>query len=145
MPCAPDMQGLNHRTTREVPWYPLKYRVSFPPCPQTPFPYLLPPDTGPHASQLSPSIHFSTYSSLSQYTTFTHLKYSPLLQLLFSHSVVCDSLRPHGLQYTRPPCPSPGHTQTHVHRVGDAIQSSHPLSSPSPPALNLSQHQSLFQ
>ena len=35
--------------------------------------------------------------------------------------------------------------QTHVHRVGDAIQSSHPLSSPSPPALNLSQHQGLFQ
>ena len=36
-------------------------------------------------------------------------------------------------------------TQTHVHRVGDAIQPSHPLPSPSPPALNLSQHQSLFQ
>ena len=36
-------------------------------------------------------------------------------------------------------------TQTHVHRVGDAIQPSHPLSSPSPPASNPSQHQSLFQ
>ena len=36
-------------------------------------------------------------------------------------------------------------TQTHVHRVGDAIQPSHPLSSPSPPAPNTSQHQSLFQ
>ena len=36
-------------------------------------------------------------------------------------------------------------TQTHVHRVGDGIQPSHPLSSPSPPALNPSQHQSLFQ
>ena len=36
-------------------------------------------------------------------------------------------------------------TQTHVHRVGDAIQPSHPLSSPSPPAPNPSQHQSLFQ
>ena len=35
--------------------------------------------------------------------------------------------------------------QTHVHRVGDAIQPSHPLLSPSPPAFNLSQHQSLFQ
>ena len=35
--------------------------------------------------------------------------------------------------------------QTHVHRVGDAIQPSHPLSSPSPPAPNPSQHQSLFQ
>ena len=36
-------------------------------------------------------------------------------------------------------------TETHVHRVSDAIQPSHPLSSPSPPALNPSQHQSLFQ
>ena len=35
--------------------------------------------------------------------------------------------------------------QTHVHRVGDAVQPSHPLSSPSPPAFNLSQHQGLFQ
>ena len=39
----------------------------------------------------------------------------------------------------------PEFTQTHVHRVGDAIQPSHPLSSPSLPALNLSQHQGLFQ
>ena len=39
----------------------------------------------------------------------------------------------------------PEFTQTHVHRVGDAIQPSHPLSSPSPPAPNPSQHQSLFQ
>ena len=36
-------------------------------------------------------------------------------------------------------------TQTHVHRLGDAIQPSHPLLSPSPPAFNLSQHQGLFQ
>ena len=36
-------------------------------------------------------------------------------------------------------------TQTHVHPIGDAIQPSHPLSSPSPPALNLSQHQGLFK
>ena len=35
--------------------------------------------------------------------------------------------------------------QTHVHQVGDAIQPSHPLSSSSPPALNLSQHQGLFK
>ena len=39
----------------------------------------------------------------------------------------------------------PEFTQTHVHRVGDAIQPSHPLLSPFPPALNLSQHQSLFK
>ena len=36
-------------------------------------------------------------------------------------------------------------TQTYVHLVGDAIQPSHPVLSPSPPALNLSQHQGLFQ
>ena len=36
-------------------------------------------------------------------------------------------------------------TQTHVHRVSDATQPSHPLSSPSPPTPNPSQHQSLFQ
>ena len=35
--------------------------------------------------------------------------------------------------------------QTHVHQVGDVIQPSYPLSSPSPPAFNLSQHQGLFQ
>ena len=39
----------------------------------------------------------------------------------------------------------PEFTQTHVHRIGDAIQLSHPLSSPSPPAPNPSQHQGLFQ
>ena len=38
----------------------------------------------------------------------------------------------------------PEYTQSHVHWVGDAIQPSHPLSTPSPPALNLSQHQGLF-
>ena len=39
----------------------------------------------------------------------------------------------------------PEFTQTHAHQVGDAIQPSHPLSSPSPPAPNPSQHQDLFQ
>ena len=39
----------------------------------------------------------------------------------------------------------PEFTQTHVHRISDAIRPSHPLSSPSPPAPNPSQHQSLFQ
>ena len=39
----------------------------------------------------------------------------------------------------------PEFTQTHIHRGGDAIQPSHPLSSTSPPAPNPSQHQSLFQ
>ena len=39
----------------------------------------------------------------------------------------------------------PEHAQTHVHWVSDAIQPSHPLSSPSPPAFNLFQHHGLFQ
>ena len=39
----------------------------------------------------------------------------------------------------------PEHAQAHVHGVGNAIQPSHPLSSPSPPAFNLSQHQGLFK
>ena len=65
----------------------------------------------------------------------------------FSHSFVSDSLWPHGLQHARPPVHHklPKFTQTHVHWVGDAIQPSHPLLSPSPPAFNLSQHQDLFQ
>ena len=62
----------------------------------------------------------------------------------FSHSVMSDSLQPHELQHARPPWLLE-FPQTHVHRVGDAIQPSHPLSSPSPPAPNLSQHESLFQ
>ena len=67
--------------------------------------------------------------------------------LLFSPSVVSNSL---WKQESSIPGPPVLHyplefAQTHVHRVSDAIQPSHPLLSPSPPALNLSQHQSLFQ
>ena len=96
-------------------------------------------------------------SSHSSYLTMWQLQYSMWFQLKiltfvehsvqFSCSVVSDSLRPHESQHSRPPCPSPTpeFTQIHVHRVSDAIQPSHPLSSPFPPALNPSQHQSLFQ
>ena len=57
-----------------------------------------------------------------------------------------DSLRPHDRRMLGLPVHHhlPEFTQTHVHRVSDAIQPSHPLSSPSPPAHNPSQHQSLF-
>ena len=56
-------------------------------------------------------------------------------------------LQPHELQHTNfSVLPYLSElAQTHVHWVGDAIQPSHPLSSPSPPALNLLQHQGLFQ
>ena len=64
----------------------------------------------------------------------------------FSHSVMSDSLRPHESQHTGLPVHHqlPEFTQTHVHRVSDAIQPSHPLSSPSP-ALYLSQHHCLYK
>ena len=57
----------------------------------------------------------------------------------FSHSVVSDSLRPHEPQHARPTVyhQLPEFTQTHIRRVSDAIQASHPLSSPSPPAPTL--------
>ena len=65
----------------------------------------------------------------------------------FSHSVMSYSLQPHESQHARPPylSPLPEFTQTHAHRVSDTIQPSQPLSSPSPPAPDSSQHQSFFQ
>ena len=65
----------------------------------------------------------------------------------FSCSVVSNSL--HLIDCSRPGlpvhCPLLEFTQTYVHWVGDAIQPSHPLSSPSPPTFNLSQNQGLFK
>ena len=72
-------------------------------------------------------------------------------------SVQFDSLQPHGLYPTlcnpmdcsTPVFPVHHHllelAQTHVHQVGDAIQPSHPLLSPSPPACHRSEYQGLFQ
>ena len=72
---------------------------------------------------------------------------APSHSVQLSRSVVSSSLWAHELQHARPPCPSPApeSTQTHVRWLGDAIQPSHPLSSPSSPAFNLSQHQGLFK
>ena len=69
------------------------------------------------------------------------------LSVQLSHSVWSDSLWLHGLQNARLPClsPNPGTCSKSIHQVSDAIQWSHPLSSPSPPAFNFSQHQGLFQ
>ena len=70
-----------------------------------------------------------------------HLQLSSVTQ---SCPTLCDPMN-----YSAPGLPVhhqlPESTQTHVHWVSDAIQPSHPLSSPSPPALNLSQHQGLFK
>ena len=64
----------------------------------------------------------------------------PISLVQFSQSVVSDSLQPHELQHAIPVHHQLlEYTQTHIHRVGDAIQPSHPLSSPSPPASNPSQ------
>ena len=77
------------------------------------------------------------------------VNYFPIFQFQFSSvtqlcPTLCDLMD----------CSTPGFpvhhqllefSQTHAHSVGDAIQPSHPLSSPSPPALNLSQHQGLFK
>ena len=64
-----------------------------------------------------------------------------------SHSVVSNPLWP--MDRSTPGLPVHNQlqefTQTHIHWVGDAIQPSHPLSSPSPPAFNLSQHQAPFK
>ena len=67
-------------------------------------------------------------------------------KLLFSHSVVSDSLQPHGLQYTRLPYPLlfPGVCSNSYPLSPWCIQPSHPLSTPSFPALNLFQHQGFF-
>ena len=64
----------------------------------------------------------------------------------FSCLVVLDSVTP-WMQHARLPCPSPTPRtcSDYVHWVGNAIQPSHPLLSPSPPTFSLSQHQGLFQ
>ena len=77
-----------------------------------------------------------------------HSSPSSTNMLLSSRSVVSDSLRPHGLQHARSPCPSPtpgacSNSCPSTRWCHPTL--SHPLSSPSPPAFNLSQHQGLFQ
>ena len=72
---------------------------------------------------------------------FSSVQFTSVTQ---SGPTLCDTTN-----HSRPGLPAhhqlPEFTQTHVHWVGDAIQPSHPLSSPSPPAPNPSQHQNLFQ
>ena len=63
----------------------------------------------------------------------------------FSCSVVSDSLQPHELQYARLPCPSPTPRACSNSSIESVMPFNHLiLSSPSPPAFNLSQHQGLF-
>ena len=76
-------------------------------------------------------------------TTLTAIPW-PFSSVIQSCPTLCD---PMNCSTPGPPVHHqlPEFTQIHVHRVGDAIQASHPLLSPSPPAPNPSQHQSLFQ
>jgi len=100
------------------------------------------------------SITFSIHTTQLKLYTYTNISlYIYLHVCMLSHLSSIQSLSHVWLFVTpwaaacRLPCPSPtpGAYSTHVHRVGDTIQPSYPLSSPSPPAFNLSQHQSLFQ
>ena len=83
----------------------------------------------------------SSSSGLWLFQTYTSVHFSLVAQLC---PTLCDPM-----DCSMPGLPVhhqlPEFTQNHVHWVSDAIQPSHPLSSPSPPAFNLSQHQSLFQ
>ena len=76
--------------------------------------------------------------------THTHSDLIVVFVQLLSHVRLCDSM-----DSSTPGFPALHHlpelAQTHVHWVGDAIQPSHPLSSPSAPAFDLSQHQGFFQ
>ena len=85
-----------------------------------------------------------------------HIKPQFLLRFFWLQVIIVQSLSSVQLLTLYDPmdCSTPGFpvhhhllelAQTHVHRVGDAIQPSHPLLSLSPPAFNLSQHQGLFQ
>ena len=80
--------------------------------------------TQSHASCILPSVQFSSVAQS-----------CPTLCDPMNRSTPCLPVHQQLLEFT----------QTHVHWVRDAIQPSHPLSSPSPPALNLSQHQGLFK
>ena len=76
----------------------------------------------------------------------TNISMFLLTSFQFSRSVVSDSLQPHESQHARPRYPSPTpRVYSNSCALSDAIQPSHLLSSPSPPAPDPSQHQGLFQ
>ena len=92
---------------------------------------------GIYSREMKTFVHLKTGIRIS----FSSVQFSPVAQ---SCPTLCNPMD----------CSTPGlpvhhqlpeFTQTHVHWIGDAIQPSHTLSSPSPPAFNLSQHQGLFQ
>ena len=92
------------------------------------------------------STHFKILFHIGHYRVLSKVPCATLDQI--SRSVMSDSLCD-PMNRGTPGLPVhhqlPEFTETHIHQVSDAIQPSHPLSSPSPPAPNPSQHQSLFQ
>ena len=133
-------------------------------CPQPPI--AEGPSALPSPPPLSPPpVSYSSYTFTlcqplyaSYYTLFFKVLYCKILNALFSVCFLCirfNSVAQLCLTLCDPMDCSipvfpvhhqfPEPTQTHVHHVVDAIQPSHPLSSPSPPTFNLSQHQGLFK
>ena len=88
--------------------------------------------------------YFHLFDNFPQFVVVHTLKGFQFSSVAQSCSTLCDPMNrstPGLLVHHK----FPEFTQTHVHRVSDAIQPSHPLSSHSPPALNFSQHQGLFK
>ena len=98
--------------------------------------------------QSSRKFSYLIYSLLFSLFSVPRIIISSIQDQIRSVAQLCPTLC-HHMNRSTPGLPVhtqlPEFNQTHVHRVSDAIQPSHPLSSPSPPAPNPSQHQSLFQ
>ena len=97
-------------------------------------------NNGKTEREIKETIPFTTATKRIKYLGISSVQFSSVAQWC---PTLCDPIN-----RSTPGLPVhhqlPEFTQTHVHRVSDAIQPSHPLSSPSPPAPNPSQHQSLF-
>ena len=93
--------------------------------------------------------NFSSVQSLSHVQLFVTSWTAAMGGVPHASSLVCSFPTVRGTDCSTPGFPVhhqlPDPILTHGHQVGDAIQPSHPLSSPSPPTFNLSQHQGLFQ
>ena len=104
-------------------------------------------DSNNPAPEMAPQMLVAEYANPGRVHVVTSTETSSSVQFISvvqSFPTLCDPMN-----RSTPGLPVhhqlPEFTQTHIHQVGDAIQPSHPLSSPSPPAPNPSQHQSLFQ
>ena len=99
---------------------------------------------GEFCGRLDTCIHVTEYLCCAPETITTSLINYQFSSVAQSYPTLCDPMN-HSTPGLSVHHQLPEFTQTHVHQVSDAIQPSHPLSSPSPPVPNPSQHQSLFQ